>query len=311
MRAVCAWLLCAAAAACTGTPQLAHAFDLAPARAMHARDFPAARSLVDAFLATNATAPHLAGHTAVFGVEIHRDGTLRRRLLQIDMPPEPLYLDSDATAAPLARTTEVYLRDDAHDDRATIRRHAATPRSACIRQFEVDGRPIGDSVLQVYDEVLPVGLWGLAAGDTNDRDHAHMLLWNLQQLVNADRRLQELLFEVLDPPGLWSVATHFGVDVSTTTEPRGALPQPWPDPVWGTAAACLRATIAINDATAVADLVLAQPGDTRPASLGVCAAVVRCGSDPERLLAVRLLAIGSIPDTPPGRTSSSRPWSCR
>lgn len=306
MASDAAWLamaLAGAAAACAGSPPIAYDFDPAPALALRAQDFPAAQALVDAFVATAPTVPRRAGHTAVFGIEVHRDGAVRRRLLQVDLPPERLVLEADGAVAPPTRSAEVYLCDQPGEP---LRHYAANARAAHIRQFEGDGRSIGDSALEVYDEALGVGLWGLAAGDTGERDHSQMLLLNLQRLVDADRGLQRLVFEVLEPPGLWSVATNFGVHLDTNTEPREPLAEAWRDPTWGSAAHCLRATITLNGETAIADLVLTRPDAALAASLAVCGAVVRCGSDRQRFLVVRLLATGTVPALPATAPAAAR-----
>lgn len=170
--------------------------------------------------------------------------------------------------------------------------YQVTGRSARIRQLTATGESLGISAFTTFDEALQAGVWGQFQDDLSTADMGTLLVWMLQDLADGDEALRQLLFELVDVPGIFSIVANFGVSVHLQWHGAERLESPWRDPVFGSASCVCRCTLSVNGRESlVVDLLAARPEGSLAACGGICGAVLRHPHDAGRWAAVRLLAL--------------------
>lgn len=165
--------------------------------------------------------------------------------------------------------------------------------SVRLRVFDAAGERLGEEVLSVDAADLEGGVASACRGDD---DHGRSrAFWALRELFGIIRKspiLAGVMYEVVDPPSLWSIITHLGVEIWAEVhfdEARPTEPFALGDlqiPAWS-----LPHEVLVNDQPALRSVL--QVAD--PVSpLALCAGIVSFTSvhptDPSRVLQVRLLA---------------------
>lgn len=165
--------------------------------------------------------------------------------------------------------------------------------SVRLRVFGADGELLAEEVIRVHADSLESGVARACRGDDDaDRSRARSALRELFGIIRESPILAAVMYEVIDPPSLWSILTHLGVKLRTQVhfdEARPAEPFALGElevPAWS-----LPHEVAVNDQPALRSIL--QVAD--PVSpLALCAGIVSFTSvhptDPSRVLKVRLLA---------------------
>lgn len=290
-----AWLTLVGAAACSVVHERTAA-DLTAITELRAADFPGADAILRGFAAPDDDPALRVGDAALFGLALTKDGEVQRQLLLLEVTQ----LDAAAAkfadhAITLRRTTEAVVTTTGAD--GTERKETLTLHDVgvSLRRFGADGRELASARAVLYEEALCAGFWPDADPAANRRDRllASVLAVSLQNLANGEPTLQELLFTVVDPPGLWSIATHLGVHVGLRTG-FGAADAAPPPALPAAAGEELRRSpmdVAINGSDALwADLLVVRPCGANMVAGGLVAGVARNPRDPGRGATIALLA---------------------
>ena len=308
-RFVCT-VLGVAGVVCTACSAPSPALQPPPLPDVHVESFPGAAGVLAGF-APDDDEPMRVGDAALLGLEIHRDGAIDRQLLLIEVAdlkwivPEAVRIDGapqpvDVTRVRLLRQFTVNasrqtLTEGAPDGQPVVERRtlSVTPIDVRLTRFDAAGRPLAASVATLYEEPLSTGFWPYASsdGDVVASDYAIVLTISMQELAANDEVLQDLLFRVVDPPSVWSIATHLGVELTLRWQPGDARAAPVV--VAGFAGELRKTSLELvvngNVATSVTMLVT-RPGASLRACGGLVGAVAQHPSDEGRFAVVRLLA---------------------
>jgi hypothetical protein len=295
-------------AACGSTPALPRAVaPLPPVEALRLADFPGAAAILDGIAAPDADPRLRVGDAALFALEFRRGDAIHRQLLLLEIDELPaIEITVDGRQRTFRRVSEPVLtstvsrtKQDEHG--ATTRETERTRRSYRVddaivrfRRYDADGKLLADARATLYEQALAAGWWCDTQADATEeqRDMAALLTHSMRNLANEEPTLRELLFEIVDAPGLWSVATHLGVQVDLMVQNRdlesyrsAALAYA------GTTMRLLSMDVDINgDAALFADLLAIPPRGATLVCGGLVGAVARHPREPGRDLAVRLVA---------------------
>jgi hypothetical protein len=293
-----ALVLLLAFAACAAPPEPRPPLELAPFRALRPSHFPGAPSLLAGFAAPDDDPSMRVGDAVLLGVEVHTRDAASRQLVLLEVTGLPM--QEAAPGEPPARQSSVVTVD------ASVRREDGTtttePRIHAVRALQVRltrcdaaGNRLRRSDVVLYEELLATGWWPFTTNDNDvrDADLATALTTSLQDLASRDAVLQEVLFQIVDEPSLWSVATNLGLGI----ELRAAAPrQPPIVPLDGidTAGAEVRTAafeLRVNgDAASSVQLLVTKPRGATRVCGGLLGAIAQHPTDRERLTVVRLLA---------------------
>lgn len=289
------WLPLVGATACSVVHERTSA-DLTAVTELRAADFPGADTILRGFAPPDDDPALRVGDAALFGLALTNGGEVQRQLLLLEVTQ----LDSASAkfadhAITLRPTTEAIVTTTGSD--GTVKRETLTLHDVgvSLRRFDAAGRQLASAGLVLYEEALCTGFWPDAdpAASRRDRLLASVLAVSLQNLANGEPTLQQLLFTVVDPPGLWSIATHLGVHVGLRTgfgDPDAAPPPLLPA---ATGAEVRRSPmdVAINGSDALwADLLVVRPRGATMVAGGLVAAIARNPRDPGRTATIALLA---------------------
>jgi hypothetical protein len=293
------------AAACAGPAPVPPPFDLAPFTACDPAAFPGAAAVLAGFAAPDDDPAMRIGDAALLGIELHRDGTVERQLLLLEVVdlhwrvPDEVRIGGvvqpDGGGVRVRRRQGFRVTSTGVEGTGSgpqTRDHLIQPVDVRLTRTVADDRAEAtaedaaatSTVATLYEEPLAVGWWPYAAPAVDSSqpqrvdaarlhalDHAFALTMSMQALAENDPVLQALLFRVVDPPSLWSVVTSFA---GIADEVRPA-----------------RLELRVNDATAAwATLLVARPRDATRVCGGLVGAIVQHPSDPGRRAVVRLLA---------------------
>jgi hypothetical protein len=264
--------------------------------------FPGQDALVQGFDPCEPMAEWRLGDQVLFGLEVWRGTEVERRLLQLEVVgrsgrPRIDLRDGRFVEGHLTQRTTVNLRRA--DGSVAEHALAITPIEIEVSSFDAAGDGAVGSEVTLYEELLRTGLLPLATeGDEQQLLRSSLLLLLLQRLGNADPTLGSLLFTVVDPPSVFSVIWHFGVEITLQSDAGrpGTAPAgvPAPGPVH-----VLPLALLVNGSPALyADLVVADASSPFALAGGVLAAVARHASDPQRIAVLRLLAARRGPAGP-------------
>lgn len=328
-------LAAALTVACAAPPPTRPALDLAPFTTVDANAFPGAAAVLSGFGAPDDDPAMRVGDAALLGLELHRGGALERQLLLLEVVdlgwrvPDEVWiggvLQPDGGGVRVRNSQQFTITESVGASGApaepgaqpaeVARTHTVFPVDVRLQRFDVAGRELRASVAALFEEPLAYGWWPYTQPrDARAQDHAFALTMSLQNLANDDPVLRELLFEVIDPPSLWSIATHFGVDIRLRIEPPP--PDAAPIPVAGVAdeVRAVAIELHVNGSPALwVTLLVAQPHAATRVCGGLVGAIAQHPTDPSRFAAVRLLATrrGAVAQrgAAPGRTTIASPSS--
>lgn len=266
-----AWLLLSAAAAGCASGELDPQWAMREHGVVEASAFLASEELVG-FDAPSPDARLAVGDRVLLGMNLQRDGvstarTFSLEALSVDLVRWPGSPDDDP----------IYLRV------ASVR----------LRVFAAAGELLGEEILSVDAGDLESGVARACRGD-DDRDRSRAR-WALRELFGIIRKspiLAGVMYEVVDPPSLWSILSHFGVKIRAEVHFDEARPaEPFALGESQVLAWNLPHEVLVNDQPALRSIL--QVAD--PVSpLSLCAGIVSFTSvhptDPSRVLQVRLLA---------------------
>jgi hypothetical protein len=300
MLARCASLLLLAA--CSSAPSARPELDHALVDACDPADFPGAAALLSGFDAPADVRDFRIGDSALFALEVHTHEAVERRLLRLRVSALTGHLRSAGGDTPFdlkltKKATVTLTLADGRQDRHSI---DLTPIAVELTQYDASGALQRTSTVELYEELLAVGLRPMpfVGTDPARAGEAFLLLHTLEQLGGSDPVLAEQLFAIVDRPSVLSVVLHFGVAISLRIEEqlpwRGALVMPaCRDPI------ALPLAVQVNGAPVLfADLLVARSQHPIAIGGGVLAAVARHATDPSRHAVLRLLAARRAPATP-------------
>ncbi len=285
-------------------------------------EFPGAAALLEGFDPRTGDADWAASDRLLFGLQLDGDGDSVRWLLLVELPLGQRLR---------ARAPDGSERLTAGGPVATWRfqvQHADGPREITIESRLVAARARvftgAGELLTDTEDTLPTDVLahGLVAAVEHARDatgHARdagttpvpdrtmleglLAVQRLLEIVRGNDALADYFWRVVEKPSVWSVLTHFGVDVSVDfalerSAPVG-LPAPLPP---GPPSYAVPLRIDVNGSPALFVDLLASDAQ-RPYALcgGIVAAIARHPTRPERTFRMQLLAarLG-----PPARTIS-------
>jgi hypothetical protein len=292
-------VLLIAFAACAAPPEPPPPLELAPFRALRPSHFPGASSLLTGFAAADDDPAMRVGDAVLLGVEVHTRDTATRQLVLLEVTGLPM--QDAAPGQPPARQSSRVTVD------ASVRRSDGTttsePRVHDVRALHVRmtrcnaaGTRLRSSDVVLYEELLATGWWPFT-GNTDDArsdDLAKALVTSLQDLASRDAVLQEVLFQIVDEPSLWSVATNLGLGIELrATAPKQASPIVPLDGI-DTGNAEVRSAafnLRVNgDAASSVQLLVTKPRGATRVCGGLLGAIAQHPTDRDRLTVVRLLA---------------------
>jgi hypothetical protein len=276
-------------------------------------EFPGAAALLAGFEAPSDDAMWLAGDRALFGLRLDRDGEVVRWLLSVELPLGQMIVaqSTDGTEHQVsvgASATWVFgVERDGGSEDVTIQSRLATAK---VKVFTADGELLTETA-----DTLPVDLLGrgllpaieraraaASAGGTVPTDRTtlegYLAVRQLLETVRGNDALAEYFWQVVEKPSIWSVLTHFGVDVRIAIPLEDSVPAVPPPgvPAAATFAAPLR--IEVNGSP-VLFVELLVTDARRPLALcgGIVAAIARHPTLSDRTFRMQLLGarLGSVP----------------
>ncbi|MEZ6036975.1 MAG: hypothetical protein R3F29_05810 [Planctomycetota bacterium] len=276
-------------------PTLRPTLDATQVTTLRAADFPAAATLLDGIAEPDDDPALRVGDAALLALEFRRGARIERQLLLLEVVELPMVRTAFGDVQATMRRTS--------NGVFTIATNGGPPRSRTyvlhdvlvrLRRFTANGRELARADVTLYEEGLRAGWWpetDLSSTET-DRAMTSMLTFSLQNLANGEPTLQEALFLVVDPPSLWSLATHLGVQalMRTSLAPpvdfAGALPASS-----GAATHVHRIDLDLNGEPSLeADLLVVKPRGATMLCGGLVGAIARNPNDAGRSVVARLLA---------------------
>lgn len=255
-------------------------------------DFPGAAALLDGFDAGDGGRAHAAddewraGDEVLYGLRLQRDGRVRHWLLHLRVT-EPVALLRDrggrSRGEPMP-TVDWLIRVDG-EQRTFPTRHCRVLATVC----DAEGRVLGRSEPQLPRDFVARGIsaacervWRQRSGDgavavaigPEDVDafaEGTLCAVALLQVVQADDVLAPLLWEVVDPPSLWSVLGSLGVRVVVRPQFLETVAATSPVPAFPTPSFRVPMSLLVNEREALCVGLTV----TRPQSpLGLCGGVL-------------------------------------
>ncbi len=270
--------------------------------ALRAEHYPGAAGILRGFAPADDDPALRVGDAALLALAIRRDGVVERQLLLLEVTSlHELTVRMPGGAASVRRTTTAVVTTTPPDGEPVIERLQVHDVDVTMTRFDEHGNELASGTAVLFEEGLRAGFWPDTdpAADEADRRFASLLTYSLQNLANSEPTLQDVLFEVVDPPGLLSVAMRFGVAItvhagrrstgSTSANAPAELPE-----LPGLAGAEVRVApldLTINGQEALwSDLLVVRPQGASMACGGLVGAIARHPREPDREAAVRLLA---------------------
>ncbi len=273
--------------------------DFAPVFAMQPEDF--SRPPIPLAFAAADDGPMRIGDAALLGVEIHRDGAIERQTLLLEVADIPR-LGAHGRAGRVTQTfTITTTHTTVHDAEPTeqprqwseSKQYSVSQIGMRLSRRAADGSVIASSETMLFEEPLRTGWWPYTLPEPPKRgnDLAFALTLSLQELATSDPLLEELLFRVVDKPGLLSIAANFGVKVVVGWTNEGAPPRKVDVPWFAGEVRNTRCNLRVQgDAAACIDMLVANPRGAHAAGAGLVGLVARHPIDKGRYAVVRLLA---------------------
>lgn len=298
------------AAGCGAPPPPRPPLVLEPFTALRPEYFPGAPSVLSGFATGDDSTPMRIGDTALLGLEVHRDASIERQLLLLEVvdlhwrPAQNVVIngvprpDGAGVKVRSSRTftitwTPKPMADAGAAPEVEQRSHAVYPVDVRLTRFDAAGISLGTSVATLHEQPLATGWWPYTQPDLDlvAFDHAFALTMSMQELAARDAVLQDLLFRVVDQPSLWSIVTHLGVGVVVKWEATKAPPAPVAVDGFAGEVRTWPFELQVNGDTASwVTMLVSQPhGGTRVCG-GLVGAIAQHPTDQGRLAVVRLLA---------------------
>lgn len=280
--------------ACTAPVVARPGLDVAPIAALRAADYPGAAAILQGFDPPTPADDWRVGDRALLALEVHDGDRTDRRLLLLEVEnveSTAYYRATSAHWLPVRQKVQHRVSLTSADGAVEERTVASTPIRVRLVQFDADGTERRRSSLRLFEELLANGLEPLHTSDDQDRQvRALLLLLTLQELGTADPTLAELLFAVVDRPGLLSVLWHLGAHIRLES-PVGGIPCEIPGIPVGRPPTVQALDVSVNGSPALYGDVVATSGQ-HPFAVagGILGGVARHARDPGRWVVVRLLA---------------------
>ena len=301
---------CLALAACGAAPAPPRPpLDLAPFTALQPSHFPGAAAVLSGFAPDDDDRSMRAGDAALLALEVHRDGEIERLLVMLEVASIPWQPARDVVvngipqpdnAGMFFRPSRIFTvtvtrtpSEPGTAPEVAERQHRVHPLRMRLQHLDAAGRPLRSSEATLYEEPLATGFWPYARTDASPAatDLAFALTMSLQELAENDAVLQDLLFRVVEPPGLFSIAAHFGVTLTMRWSPVAPDAPPIDVPGFPHEVRPASLDLVVNGATAAwVTLFAAAPRGATRACGGLVGAIARHPTEPDRLAVVRLLA---------------------
>jgi hypothetical protein len=290
-------------ASCANAPIVRGEPDTQPLAALDPEFFPGARAILEGMAPVDAEDPDLrVGDAALFALEFRRGSEIRRQLMLLEVVGLPSFdIEVEGKSFRARRISQFRVTQRREGEEPKVTELQLRDVLVRMRRFEADGEEIASVDAVLYEEALAAGWWP----DTDPRSSeeegrlSSVFALTLQNLVNDEPKLRELLFLVVDPPSLWSLATNLGARVvlhsrsirSVEAEAAdGEEDAERGDPVEDETRSHVT-DISVNGKAALfVDLQIVRPRGATMLSGGLVGAVARHPSDPERTAVVRLLA---------------------
>ncbi|MBL8755977.1 MAG: hypothetical protein JNK15_21965 [Planctomycetes bacterium] len=284
------------AAACSTAPPT----PLPPPVAIAATDYPGAAALLQGFTPAVQRNAWLVGETVLYALRLERGAEVKRWLVQLTL--------LDGTANPgRDGISSMTFQSDGKDPLTLMSPYLPFQ----VDVFDADGTPRGTSRVQVPYDFLRYSFLDASecerAGQTDLASHsticgAHAALVSFLGILQNDPLLADILWQVVDKPGVLAIVASLGVTLRLGASLENARPAPTANlPGWPRPAIAFPLVLSLNGTRALdATITATDPWVPLRMGGGIVAVEATRPSDPSvRFSACLLAARAPMPDRPP------------
>jgi hypothetical protein len=283
----------ALAGACAGTPPAS----LPPAVAITATEYPGATTLLQGLTPPAHRNAWLVGETVLYALRLERGAEATRWLVRLTLLDGTANVDRDGVAS-------LTFQPEGKEPLTLMSPYLPVR----VEVFDADANPRGTSTVQVPYDFLRYSFLDAHACERGDHADAaaltticgaHAALVSFLGILQNDPLLADILWQVVDKPGLLTVIASLGVTLRMSADLEHATPRPLVDLAdWPRPAIEFPLVLTMNGTRALdATITATDPWVPMRLGGGIVAVTAARPSDPSVRFMARLLAARS-PEAP-------------